>query len=143
MSIFGNLKSKFSGSVKKFSGQKDFLEAVCAAAALVAYADGSASDSEIASTIKAITSNAELAGAFDSREIEKTADTMLQRAAGGRVRASLMKEIGDIKSNNDMAEVVLLTALDVADNDGISAEEKAVLAKIAKELGLDLAKFDL
>ncbi len=144
MGMLGGLfKSKLQGSVNKFSGKKDFLEAVCAAAALVAYADGDASDTEVEATIKAITSNAALAGAFQGREIELTADSMLKRASGGRVgRSGLFKEIADIKNDAEMSETVLLTALDVADQNGIDDKERTMLEKIASELGLDLKKYE-
>lgn len=85
-----------------------------------------------------------LAGAFSTREIENTADAMCTRAQGSRVgRAGLYKELKDIASDKDMAETVLLTALDVADSDGqVEPEEKVVLAKIAGTLGLNLANYD-
>jgi tellurite resistance protein len=142
MGLLSNLKSKFTGSVSKFSGRTDFLEAVCAAAALVAWADGNADDSEIQAAIKGVTSNKELLGAFDSRTIELTTEQMFNRAAGGRVgRNGLYKEIDDVAKDKDMAEVVLLTALDVADSGGISDDEKRVLGEIAKRLGLNLANY--
>ena len=141
--MFAKLKSAFTGKVSKFSGRTDFLEAVCAASALVAAADGDVSDAEVNATVKSVSSNAQLASAFDQRAIEKTAETMLRRAQGGRVgRAGLMKEIDDIKADAEMAETVLLSALDVADDVGISAEERAVLDKIAKALGLSLANYE-
>jgi tellurite resistance protein TerB len=140
--MFAKLKQKFSGSVQKYSGRKDFLEAVCAAAALVAYADGSADDAEINSMKKAVLANAELSGAFDNRTIELTMETMLSRAEGGRVgRSGLFKEIDDVAADADMAEVVLNTALDVADQGGIDDSEKAMLGKIATSLKLDLSKY--
>lgn len=140
--MFAALKSKLTGSVKKFSGRKDFLEAVCAASALIAFADGNASDEEVDSAIKAITSNPQLSGAFSTREIETTADAMLNRAKGGRVgRNGLYREIEDVAKDADMSETVLLTALDVADNGGIDDKEKAVLGEIAKRLGLNLTNY--
>lgn len=140
--MFAALKSKFTGSVAKFSGRKDFLEAVCAASALVAFADGDASDAEIDTSIKSITSNAQLSGSFSTREIETTAETMMNRAKGGRVgRNGLYKEIEDIKADHEMAETVLLTALDVADNGGIDEKEKNVLAEVAKRLSLNLSSY--
>ncbi|NTF35535.1 tellurite resistance TerB family protein [Agrobacterium rubi] len=142
--MFAKIKEKLSGSVNKYSGRKDFLEAVCAASALVAAADGDVSDAEVNQTIKAITSNAQLSGAFNTRDIETTADAMLKRAQGGRVgRAGLFKEIEDIKADHDMAETVLLSALDVADHGGIDDKEKEVLGKIASALGLTLANYDV
>lgn len=142
MGILSKLSTSFKGSVAKYSGRKDFLEAVCAASALVAYADGSCDNDEAEAAIKSITANAELSGAFASREIELTADAMMKRAEGGRVgRNGLYREIEDIAKDGDMAETVLLTALDVADNGGISDDEKRVLADIAKRLSLDLNKY--
>lgn len=142
--MFAKLKEKFTGNVNKFSGRKDFLEAVCAASALVAAADGDISDAEVDAAIKAVASNASLAAAFPQREIEQVADAMLKRAQGGRVgRSGLYKEIGDIRSDAEMAEVALLSALDVADNGGIDEKERAVLARIASELGLNLANYDV
>lgn len=140
--MFSKLKERFAGSVSKYSGRKDFLEAVCAAAALVAFADGDASDEEIASTIKSIAANAQLAGAFSTREIEATAEAMLRRAQGGRVgRNGLYSEIEDIKSDAAMAETVLLTALDVADSGGIDDKEMAILREVAKRLSLSIDKY--
>lgn len=142
--MFAALKSKLSGGVNKYSGRKDFLEAVCAASALVAAADGDVSDAEVDQTVKAVSSNASLSAAFKTSEIERTADAMLKRAQGGRVgRSGLYKELEDISSDHDMSETVLYSALDVADNGGISAEEKQVLAKIAQTLGLNLANYDV
>lgn len=144
MPLLSKFKNAFAGSVNKYSGKKDFLEAVCAACALVSAADGELEDAEIAQTIKGIAANPALAGAFSSREIEQTADQMCKRAQGGRVgRAGLYKEIEDIASDKEMAETVLLTALDVADSDGqVEPEEKVVLGKIAEKLGLNLANYD-
>ena len=140
--MFAALKNKFTGSVAKFSGRKDFLEAVCAASALVAFADGDASDQEVDATVKSITSNAQLSGSFSTREIETTAERMMQRAQGGRVgRNGLYKEIEDITADHDMAETVLLTALDVADNGGIDDKERTVLSEIAKRMSLNLSSY--
>lgn len=143
--MLGNLKKMLSGSVQKYSGKKDFLEAVTAAAALVAAADGNVSDEEVGATIQIITANPALSGAFSVREIETTADTMLRRAAAGRTgRMGLYNEIGDIAKDPEMAEVVYLTALDVAEaSGGIEDKEQEVLTKIAKQLGLDPKKYEV
>lgn len=144
--MFANLKNLVSGKVNKFKGNKDFLEGVCAAAALVAFADGSCSDTEASAAIKAITSNAVMSGSFSGREIETTIDSMLKRAEGGRVgRAGLYREIEEVLTKDpsgDMAEAVLLTALDVADDGGIEDKERAVLEQIASKLRLDLKKYE-
>ncbi|MDH0116779.1 tellurite resistance TerB family protein [Rhizobium pusense] len=134
-------KSLVGDKAKKFSGKTDFLEAVCAASALVATADGDLDDSELLAAVAAVKSNAALSGAFDARAIETTMDKMCSRAVGRVGKAGLFKEIDDIKADHDMSETVLLVALDVADSGGISDDEKAVLAKIASTVGLDLAKY--
>lgn len=141
--MFGFLKKKADESVKKFSGQTDFLEAVCAAAALIAAADGEIEDSEIIATKKAVTANKALAAGFDNRTIETCIDTMLDRAGGGRVgRIGLWKEIEEAASKPDFAEAILCTALDVSDADGeTEPQEQQVLDRLAKTLRLDLAKF--
>lgn len=140
--MFAKLKSLLGDKAKKFSGRTDFLEAVCAASALVASADGDLDDKELLAAVKAVKSNAALAAAFDERTIETTMDRMCSRAVGRVGKSGLYREIEDIKSDHDMAETVLLVALDVADSGGISPEERAVLAKVASSLNLDLAKYE-
>lgn len=133
------------GATNKYAGRKDFLEAVCAAAALVAAADGEIEDAEIATTIKTISANPGLAGAFTTREIETTAETMLNRAQAGRTgRMGLYREIEDIAGDAEMSETVYLTALDVSEADGeIEPQEREVLAKIASLLKVDPKKFEV
>lgn len=138
--MFGFLKGKAAEATQKFSGRTDFLEAVCAAAALVAAADGEIEDSEIKATMKAVSANKALVGGFDQKMIEQTMEKMLTRAGGGRVgRAGLWDEISEVLKNADMAEAVVLTALDVAEGDGeIEPQERAVLEKLAKMASVDL-----
>lgn len=143
--MFAKLKEKLTGSVNRFAGKTDFLEAVCAAAALVAAADGEIEDSEVEKTIKIITSNPDLSGAFSSRQIEQTAEAMLRRTQAGRTgRLGLYKEIEDIAKDGEMAETVFVTALDVSEADGeMEPQERDVLRKIAGLLRVDPRKFDV
>ena len=139
--MFGKLfGKKAEAAVQKFSGRTDFLESVCAAAALVAAADGEIEDTEVKATVKAVKANKSLAGGFDQGTIEATINKMLDRAGGGRVgRAGLWDEIREIAKDPEMAQAVVLTALDVAEGDGeIEPEEKVVLDRLAKELSVDL-----
>lgn len=143
--MFAKLKEKLTGSVNKFSGRKDFLEAVCAASALIAAADGEVEDKEIEMAIKTVSANPNLSGGFPAREIELTMEGMLRRAQAGRTgRMGLYKEIDDIASDAEMAEVVYLTALDVSESDGeMEPEEKEVLKKIADRLHIDQKKYEV
>lgn len=138
MFSLGSLKEKVMGMVKKFSGRKDFLEAVCAASALVAAADGNISNDEIKASIKAVQANAALSASFKSGEIEKCMDAMLKRAESGRVgRLSLYNEIDQIAADPEMSSVAYLAALDIAESDGkIEAAEQKVLSEIAKHLNV-------
>ena len=141
--MFGKLfGKKAEAAVQKFSGRTDFLEAVCAGAALIAAADGEIEDSEVDATVKAVKANKPLAQGFDQLTIDKTINTMLERAGGGRVgRAGLRKEVLEIAKDPEMAEAVILTALDVAEADGeIEPAEQKVLEALAKDLGVDLAR---
>ncbi len=139
--MFGKLFGrKAEAAVQKFSGRTDFLEAVCAAAALIAAADGEIEDAEVKATVKAVKANKSLAGGFDQGTIESAINKMLDRAGGGRVgRMGLWDEIREVAKDNEMAQAVVLTALDVAEGDGeIEDAEKKVLEKLAKDLSIDL-----
>jgi len=145
MALLANLKSILTGGVQKLSGRKDALEAVCAAAALIAAADGDISDAEVAATSKAVKANPSLTAAFAQRDIEIAIDAMMSRAEGGRSgRQGLLREIEQIAADRDIAEIVYLAALDVAESDGsIGEKEKAVLTRICTTLGLNPANYDI
>ena len=141
--MFGKLKAKLGGGVNRFAGNTDFLEAVCASAALVAAADGDISDEEVAVAAKTVKSNATLNGAFKPAQIEKTIDHMLNRVSAGRTgRMEVFKELGDI-DDAEMGETVYLTALDVAESCGdISSSERTMLEKIARTVGVNAAALE-
>lgn len=141
---FKKLFSALGGDAvaNRLSGKTDVLEAVCAGAALVAFADGNCTDDEVATTLTAIKSNPTLNTAFSQSVIESTMDKMFDRAKGGRAaRAGLYKEIDDISSKPEDAEMVMYTVLDVADNGGIDPQEEAVCKTIAQRLRLDYNRF--
>jgi tellurite resistance protein TerB len=140
--VFKMLKSFVADKLSRYSGQTDFLEAVCAASALVANADGNVSDDEVDGIVKTIAANAALSAGFTSRQIEQTAEAMIKRAQGGRMgRSGLMRELEDVAKDADKAEAVAIAALDVAEADGsIGAEEQAVLLKIGAALGIDMKR---
>ena len=140
--MFGFLKKNAAEAVSKFSGRKDFLGAVCAAAALVAAAGGEIEDGEIKATTRAVAANKALTAGFDAKTIESTMQGMLDRAGGGRVgRSGLWTEIEEVLKDVEMANAVVLTALDVAEGDGeIEPQEMAVLERLAGLAKVDLKK---
>lgn len=140
--LLENLKAKFKDGIKKLSGRKDFLEAVCAACALVASADGVITDEEIKMTADVIANNQQLGSAFKASEISRVSDAMLKRAQTGRSgRMGLYKEIEDVAADPAMGEMVYLCALDVAEaGDGeIGPQEKEALNQIAKRCNVNQA----
>lgn len=148
--MFGALKKAFASGAKEikadYSENKDFLEAVCAASALVAAADGDIEESERRKVVSIITNHSTLSKIYQQNVIEQTADTMFKRAKDSSGRQQLARELDDIKTRANgaqMAEDVYLIALDIANSDGeVEPEEEVVLKKIAARLGIDTSKFD-
>lgn len=140
--MFKNLWSTVTGGANKIAGRTDLAEAALAGSALVVYADDKAEDDELSSAMRSVLACKVLADNFTSTQLEQTFEKMLKRAEGGRVgRMGLLTEIGEVASNQEDAEVVLLTALEVADAGGIGDKEKVVLEKIAAKLNLKLANY--
>jgi tellurite resistance protein len=148
--MFGLLK-KIGGAAAKevsanYSENRDFLEAVCAASALVAFADGDLEDSERQKAAAIITGHATLGKMYDRNVIEQTIETMFKRAKDASGRQMLARELDDIKGRPNgaqMAEDAYLIALDIAGADGeIEPQETEVLKKIAGRLGVDASKFE-
>ncbi|PZQ82713.1 MAG: TerB [Ancylobacter novellus] len=130
----------------EYGENKDFLEAVCAAAALVAAADGDIEESERRKVVSIVQNHPTLSKLYQSNVIEQTADTMFKRAKETSGRQLLARELDDIKSRpngQQMAEDAYLIALDIANADGeLEPAEEAVLKKLAARLGVDASKFD-
>lgn len=128
----------------EYGENKDFLEAVCAAAALVAAADGDIEEAEKRKVVSVVAGHPSLGKIYQPAVIEQTADVMFKRAKDFSGRQGLAREMDDIKGRNpQMVEDVYLVALDIAHSDGeLEDAEKAVLSKIASRLGVDESKFD-
>jgi tellurite resistance protein len=148
--MFAMLKRAVGGAAKEvkaeYASNKDYLEAVCAAAALVANADGEIEDSEKFKITKLITNHPTLGKLYQQPMIEQTASEMFGRARDFAGRQQLARELDDIKGRPDgaqMAEDIYLVALDIANADGeLEPQEDAVLKKIAARLGVDPGKFE-
>lgn len=150
--MFGlkTLKSAFGAGAKEIKAEygenKDFLEAVLAASALVAAADGDIEDSERRKVTAIITGHAQLSKLYQANVIEQTAEVMFKRAKDSSGRQQLARELDDIKTRPNgmqMAEDAYLIALDIAMSDGeIEPAEADVLKKIAARLGVDTSKFE-
>lgn len=148
--MFGALKKAFGAGAKEiqadYSQNRDYLEAVCAAAALVAMADGEIEDTERTKTVSVLINHPTLGKMYQQNVVEQTADAMFKRAKDSSGRQQLARELDDIKGRPDgprMAEDVYLVAVDVSLADGeVEPQEAEVLKKIANRLGVDPSRFE-
>lgn len=135
--MLGIFRRKAQAATDKLSGRTDLFEACVAASALVAVADGSIEDSEVAAIAKAIKGSKAFAG-IDKRHADHVINTMLDRAQNGRVgKSELKQELRELRNPED-GELALLFALDVSDADGENEEaEVKVMREIAEILGVN------
>ena len=150
MSLLGAVKKAFTSGAreinKEYGQNRNFLNAVCASAALVANADGTIEDTEKLKAIQLITNNATLSGLYQRNDIEAALEQAFKLSKDASGRQSLARNLESIKgmANGDqMSEDVYLVAVDISMADGeVSDAEKAIMTKIANKLGVDPSKFD-
>ncbi len=124
---------------------KDFLNAAMAGSALVAMADGSISSEEKQKMIKFIESNDALSIFTTSDVIKAFQDFVGQLEFDKDIgEAKAYQAIGKMKSNNEASRLLIRMIISIASSDGLfDNDEKKVAVKIAKELALDPAEFEL
>ena len=124
-----------------YTGDSAFLAAASAAAANVTAADGSIDDAEIDTAISGMMANKILAASYTPAKIEEALNAALTNAKSRAGRAVNKRAIEAISTRDiELRQDVFLIAADVADNNGIGADEKKVLDDIAKSLNVDGAK---
>ncbi|MBD0865773.1 MAG: tellurite resistance TerB family protein [Rhodobacteraceae bacterium] len=139
-----NARARMAAEVVKFKN-RTFMEAVVTGCALVAAADGSIESAEKQKMAGFIERADELRH-FDMRQVIE----VFQKAAGDLEfdhtigKATALKKIGRIRGNEEQARLLvrIVCAIGAADGD-FDSQERAVVAEIAKELGLNPADFDL
>lgn len=138
--MFGMFKGKAKEAINQFSGNKDFLEAMCSGCALVAAAPeddgtpGSISDAEYDATLTVIRSNTAISAGFGSAEIESVFGKMAPKTATRSGKAELKNEIREAIARDKtgtMGQAIVLACLDVADQGGLSKSEETVMREIA------------
>lgn len=139
MSFFAKLMGGAKAQINTYSGNRDFLEAVAAATALVAAADGSIEDEEIVAAVEAVSHNATLSSVYSPAEIEDEITKQLRKAKTASGRVQLKRELQDVATKEkQLREDVFLTAVDVATADGeIAPAEQKALDGIAQILGVN------
>lgn len=148
--MFNVLKRMAGGAAREVAAEygqnKDFLEAVCAAASLVAWADGDLEQSEKTKVVALIQNHPTLGKLYKADAIEQVAATMFTRGKDKSGRQLLARELDDLKgkpNGTQMAEDVYLLASDIAMADGeLEPQEEEVLKKLAQRLGVDASKFE-
>lgn len=144
---FGSLKKMIQDAAasvdkeaKKFSN-KDNLDRATAVCVLVAYADGDCSSEEKQKAIKGLQMKMPH---FDQSETQKSfmknAESMEFDVAMGT--DDLLKKLGNAQAEEANFLILLGAAVGGADGD-FDDQEKAVLAKAARKMGLDPKEYDL
>jgi len=144
MGFFDKLKGIATSvaNVAVKADNKDLMQAMVASAVVVAYADGDLSDEEMATCSKILKTSSQLTAFGDTPA--KLFDTYCTKyeASGRMARVDLLKEIADVKDNEEEAIRVLVMGIEVADADNdIDDLEMKMLNKIADTLGLNLSDF--
>jgi tellurite resistance protein TerB len=147
MGFFDQLKSKASelkNDVLKYKN-KDFLNAAMAGSALIAMADGSISAEEKQKMVKFIEHNDALSVFTTKDVIAAFQDFVGQIEFDQDIgTAAAYQAIAKMKSNNEAARLLIRMIISIGSSDGnFDADEKRIATKIAKELGLNPAEFDL
>jgi tellurite resistance protein TerB len=145
--FLNQLKTK-AGELKtealKFKN-KDFLNAAMAGSALIAMADGSISPEEKQKMIKFIESNDALSIFTTSDVIKAFQDFVGQLEFDKDIgEAKAFQALGKMKSNAEASRLLMRMIIAIASSDGnFDATEKKIAAKIAHELGVNPAEFEL
>lgn len=152
MSIFGALKQAFVSGTKELNKEygktENFLNAVCASCALVAYADGTLEDSEKKKAIEVLTGHNQLSSLYQRAQIESALNNALshaQTASGKQELARQLDSVLTLPNGPQMAEDVYLVAVDVASSNSNGKpgdDETRVLGKLANRLHVDPSKFE-
>ncbi len=154
MSIGSFLDNAISKTASTLSGlktdilkfkNKDFLNAAMAGSALIALADGTISSEEKQKMIKFI-ENHDALSVFPTAEVITAFQTFVSQIEFDKDigNAKAYAALGKLKSNTEAARLVMRMIISIAAADGnFDSDEKLIAVKIAKELNVDPAEFDL
>jgi tellurite resistance protein TerB len=144
LSQLKNKANELKTDVLKFKN-KDFLQAAMAGSALVAMADGSVSTEEKQKMVKFIEGHDALS-VFTTSDVIKAFQEFVGQLEFDKDigEAKAYQALGKMKANVEAARLLLRMIIAIAAADGNFDEaEQRVATKIAKELGLNPADFEL
>ncbi|MEY3807780.1 MAG: hypothetical protein RI893_756 [Pseudomonadota bacterium] len=144
LSQLKNKASELKTEALKFKN-KDFLNAAMAGSALIAMADGSVSSEEKQKMIKFIESHDALSIFTTSDVIKAFQDFVGQLEFDKDIgEAKAYEALGKMKSNAQASRLLVRMIIGIASADGnFDDAEKKVAIRIATELGLAPAEFEL
>jgi len=144
LSQLKNKASELKTEALKFKN-KDFLNAAMAGSALIAMADGSVSSEEKQKMIKFIESHDALSIFTTSDVIKAFQDFVGQLEFDKDIgEAKAYEALGKMKSNAQASRLLVRMIIGIASADGnFDDAEKKVATRIATELGLAPAEFEL
>jgi tellurite resistance protein TerB len=144
LSQLKNKASELKTEALKFKN-KDFLNASMAGSALIAMADGSVSSEEKQKMIKFIESHDALSIFTTSDVIKAFQDFVGQLEFDKDIgEAKAYEALGKMKSNAQASRLLVRMIIGIASADGnFDDAEKKVATRIATELGLAPAEFEL
>ncbi|MFU8789322.1 MAG: tellurite resistance TerB family protein [Methylobacter sp.] len=144
LSQLKNKANELKTEALKFKN-KDFLNAAMAGSALIAMADGSVSSEEKQKMVKFIESHDALSIFTTSDVIKAFQDFVGQLEFDKDIgEAKAYEALSKMKSNAQAARLLVRMIIGIASSDGdFDDDEKKVAVKIAKELGIDPAEFEL
>lgn len=124
---------------------KDFMNAAMAGSALIAMADGTISSEEKQKMIKFIENNDALSIFSTSEVIKAFQDFVGQLEFDKDIgEAKAYQALGKMKSNAEASRLLMRMIIAIASSDGIfDNDEKKVAVKIANEMALNPAEFEL
>lgn len=152
MSWLKALKTAFASGAKEINKEygksEDFLNAVCASCALVAYADGVLEDAEKKKIIEVLTGHTQLASLYQRPQIENAINNGLSHATTASGKQELARQLDKVlglPNGTEMSDDVYLVAVDVASSNShhsVGEDEQKVLDKLAARLHVDPSKFE-
>jgi tellurite resistance protein TerB len=147
MSFFDDLKNKanaLKNDVLKYKN-KDFLNAAMAGSALIAMADGKISPEEKQKMLRFI-ENHESLSVFTTSDVIKAFQEFVGQIEFDHDigESKAYQALAKMKSNAEASRLLIRMIIGIASSDGnFDADEKKIAVKIAKELGLNPAEFEL
>jgi tellurite resistance protein len=140
MGIFENILTRFSQTVKAYTGDDALMQAAVSAASNVIVADGEVAGDEFETALLGMRANPILEKGYDTLMLE---EELYQGIARARTRAGRVENLRRIAAIADRPEEqrenVFLIAADVADHEGISEVEGNALSEIATALSVGKA----